>query len=90
MDGTKKKVGFAAMNYEKRIEIARKGGQSVPIEKRSFFNNHDLAVSAGRKGGKNVPANKRSFSRNSDLAAVAGRKGGLSSNNKREGQMKSV
>lgn len=44
--------GFAAMNPERRREIARKGGASVPGEKRSFSKNRDLAASAGRKGGE--------------------------------------
>lgn len=44
--------GFAAMNPERRREIARKGGASVPGEKRSFTKNRDLAVQAGRKGGE--------------------------------------
>ncbi len=43
--------GFASMDREKRLEIARKGGRSVPHEKRSFSQNHQLAVEAGRKGG---------------------------------------
>ena len=44
--------GFAAMDPERRREIARKGGGSVPKEKRSFSRNHTLAASAGRKGGE--------------------------------------
>ena len=40
------------MTREKRLEIARKGGASVPSEKRSFARNRDLAVTAGRKGGE--------------------------------------
>jgi len=44
--------GFAAMDPAKRLEIARKGGASVPSEKRSFAKNRDLAASAGRKGGE--------------------------------------
>jgi len=43
--------GFASMDPEKQREIARKGGQSVPNEKRSFSQNHQLASEAGRKGG---------------------------------------
>jgi len=49
----KAKRGFAAMSPEKRREIARKGGASVPNEKRSFSQSHDLAAKAGRKGGEN-------------------------------------
>lgn len=44
--------GFASMDAEKRREIARKGGRSVPNEKRSFSQNHKLAADAGRKGGQ--------------------------------------
>lgn len=43
--------GFAAMDPEKRREIARKGGASTPPEKRSFSKSRDLASSAGKKGG---------------------------------------
>ncbi len=44
--------GFAAMDPERRREIARKGGASVPSEKRSFAKDRDLAAQAGRKGGE--------------------------------------
>jgi general stress protein YciG len=52
-DGSRKpaKRGFAAMDPERRREIARHGGASVPSEKRSFAQNRDLAANAGRKGG---------------------------------------
>jgi general stress protein YciG len=43
--------GFAAMDPERRREIARRGGASVPSEKRSFAQNRNLAADAGRKGG---------------------------------------
>jgi general stress protein YciG len=39
------------MDREKQREIARKGGRSVPNDKRSFSQNHQLASEAGRKGG---------------------------------------
>jgi hypothetical protein len=48
---TKKPKGFAAMSPERRREIARKGGASVPSEKRSFARDRELAASAGRLGG---------------------------------------
>lgn len=48
----KARRGFAAMDPDKRREIARKGGASVPDEKRSFSQNRDLAAAAGRKGGE--------------------------------------
>lgn len=68
--------GFASMDPERQREIARKGGQSVPPEKRSFSQNRALAASAGSIGGKAVPAEKRSFSARRDLAVEAGTKGG--------------
>lgn len=43
--------GFACMTPERRQEIARKGGASVPSHLRSFSQNNELASSAGRKGG---------------------------------------
>ncbi|WP_309627804.1 general stress protein [Brevundimonas sp.] len=45
------KRGFACMTPERRLEIARKGGASVPGEKRAFATNAELAREAGRKGG---------------------------------------
>lgn len=73
------KRGFAAMNPERRKEIARKGGASVPSEKRSFSVNKELAQRAGIKGGISVPNEKRSFSINRELAKSAGIKGGKAS-----------
>lgn len=49
---TKSRRGFAAMAPDVRREIARKGGASVPGEKRSFAKDRDLAATAGRKGGE--------------------------------------
>jgi uncharacterized protein len=71
--------GFASMDREKQQGIARKGGQSVPDEKRSFSQNRGLAAEAGRKGGQSVNPAKRSFSQNRSLASEAGRKGGHAS-----------
>lgn len=51
MDQPKARRGFAAMDPDKRREIARKGGASVPADKRSFSTNKALAETAGRKGG---------------------------------------
>jgi general stress protein YciG len=48
----KSRRGFAAMSPEKRREISRLGGASVPGDKRSFAQDRDLAASAGRKGGE--------------------------------------
>ncbi len=44
--------GFASMDDNKQREIARKGGESVPDEKRSFSKDRELAAEAGRKGGE--------------------------------------
>jgi general stress protein YciG len=52
--------GFASMDAEKQREIARKGGRSVPDEKRSFSQNRQLASEAGRKGGHSSHGNRRS------------------------------
>jgi general stress protein YciG len=71
--------GFASMDPERQKQIARKGGQSVPDEKRSFSQNPELAAKAGRKGGQSVDPDKRSFSRDHALASAAGRKGGHAS-----------
>jgi general stress protein YciG len=48
---TGKPRGFSVMTPERRAEIARLGGSSVPAAKRSFSQNRALAKSAGRKGG---------------------------------------
>ncbi|HKT53993.1 MAG TPA: general stress protein [Caulobacteraceae bacterium] len=61
--------GFAAMDKERQREIARKGGASVPDEKRSFSQDRDLAASAGRKGGEASHGGGRR--RNSDVQAGA-------------------
>jgi uncharacterized protein len=57
--------GFAAMTPERRKEIARKGGASVPSEKRSFAKDRDLAATAGRKGGES--SRGAAHARNRDL-----------------------
>lgn len=75
----KSRRGFALMDPEKQRAIARKGGQSVPDEKRSFSRNPDLAARAGRKGGQSVDPRNRTFSRDPALASAAGRKGGHAS-----------
>ena len=40
------------MDPARQREIARKGGASVPREKRSFSQDRGLAAQAGRKGGE--------------------------------------
>jgi uncharacterized protein len=76
---TKSKRGFASMDPEKQRAIARKGGQSVPAERRSFSQNAALAAAAGRKGGQSVDPAKRAFSKDPTLASKAGVKGGHAS-----------
>lgn len=49
----KKPRGLAAVSPERRAEISRMGGLSVPAEKRMFAKDRDLAASAGRIGGSN-------------------------------------
>jgi general stress protein YciG len=80
----KSKRGFASMDPEKQRAIARKGGQSVPDEKRSFSQSPDLAARAGQKGGQSVNPAKRSFSKNPELASAAGKKGGHASHGKKD------
>lgn len=59
-DAPKKPRGFAAMSPERRREIARKGGSSVPPSKRSFSQNRELAATAGAEGGRaSRPKGKR-------------------------------
>lgn len=48
----KARRGFACMTPERRAEIARKGGASVPAHKRAYAKDRALAASAGRKGGE--------------------------------------
>ena len=55
--------GFASMDQAKQREIARKGGQSVAPEDRTFSKNPELAAEAGRKGGQNVDSAARSSPR---------------------------
>ncbi|WP_442755222.1 general stress protein [Methylocystis sp. JAN1] len=80
----KSKRGFASMSAEKRREIARKGGKSVPAEKRSFSQDSALAAKAGKKGGQSVKPANRSFSRDHALASEAGQKGGTATHKKRQ------
>jgi uncharacterized protein len=72
------KRGFAAMDEDKKREIASKGGQSVPDEKRSFSQDPELASEAGKKGGEESGGN---FKNDPERAAEAGKKGGESRGN---------
>ena len=47
------KRGFGSMDDDMQRDIAAKGGESVPAEKRSFSQDNELASEAGRKGGEN-------------------------------------
>ena len=63
---TKKSTrGFASMDASRQREIASKGGQSVPQEKRSFSQDRELAAQAGRKGGQNSRGGRQSENRDS-------------------------
>jgi general stress protein YciG len=53
------KRGFAAMDDDKQREIAKKGGESVPDDKRSFSQDPKLASEAGRKGGESSGGGNR-------------------------------
>lgn len=44
-------MSFQTMIPERLREIARKGGQSLQPQQRSFSQNRELARIAGRKGG---------------------------------------
>ena len=51
-DIPKQNRGFRVMDPDRQREIARKGGASVPDEKRSFSQDRQMAAEAGRKGGQ--------------------------------------
>ena len=55
--------GFASMDPEKQRQIARKGGTSVPKEKRSFSRNRSLAAEAGRRRHLQMPTRPRTTQR---------------------------
>ena len=65
--------GFASMDEEEQREIARKGGESVSDEDRSFSQNRELASEAGRKGGQQSGGNP---SGNQQQRAEESREGG--------------
>lgn len=58
MDKPKSKRGFASMDPERRREVARKGGQSVPASKRTW-SDPLVASAAGRKGGVATKASRQ-------------------------------
>ena len=62
------------MDPERQREIARKGGASVPSEKRSFSQDRTLAAQAGRKGGE-ASHGSRARAPNEDQAETPPRPG---------------
>jgi general stress protein YciG len=50
---TKAIRGFALLTPERRAEISRKGGMSVPAEKRTYSIDKSKASESGIKGGQN-------------------------------------
>ncbi|HWE21513.1 MAG TPA: KGG domain-containing protein [Hyphomicrobiaceae bacterium] len=56
----KGRQGFASMSPELRREISRKGGQSIPAQKRAFSQRKELGRSARRKGGVAIGRNRHS------------------------------
>jgi len=78
--GDTSKRGFASMDQARQREIARKGGESVPAEKRSFSQNHQLAAEAGRKGGLSSQGG-RNRNANRDMASDTRPSGNISGTN---------
>ncbi len=68
--------GFAALTPERRAEISKMGGASVPKHKRKFSTDKDFARKQGVLGGQSVKKENRSFSKNRALAVSAGAVGG--------------
>lgn len=64
--------GFAGMSDDKQRDIASKGGQSVPAEKRSFSQDHELASEAGRRGGEHSHGGRQQQSASSSERKQAG------------------
>lgn len=58
--------GFAGMDDHKQRDIASKGGQSVPAEKRSFSQDPALASEAGKRGGEQSHGGRQQSASNSD------------------------
>ncbi|CAN7621056.1 stress-induced protein [Bosea sp. LjRoot237] len=72
--------GFASMDEGKQRDIASQGGQSVPAEKRSFSQDHELASEAGRKGGESSGGGNRQQSASADERGQQGGERGGSGN----------
>ncbi|MGO4405679.1 general stress protein [Bosea sp. RAF48] len=77
MTNNSDKRGFGSMDDDKQRGIGSKGGQSVPAEKRSFSQDHDLASEAGRKGGENSHGgNNQQQASGGDRGQQGGERGG--------------
>ncbi|MBC9207231.1 stress-induced protein [Roseomonas aerophila] len=89
---TQSNRGFGSMDDKKQKDIASQGGQSVPAEKRSFSQDHELAAEAGRKGGQashgggsqggqssGGQSSGGNFAQDREKASQAGQKGGQNS-----------
>ena len=78
------KQGFASMDPDKQREIASKGGQSVPEEKRSFSQDPELAAQAGHEGGQQSHSgNKPRSSKGSDSDTSSGGGGNFAEDRER-------
>lgn len=78
--------GFASMDEDKQREIASKGGQSVPDEKRTFSQDRELAAEAGRKGGESSGGGNRGGGNDGNGNSNGGNSSGSSGDNQRGGQ----
>jgi general stress protein YciG len=76
MSEEKSRRGFAAMDPEKRREIARKGGKAAHAKGVGHTFSHERAVAAGRKGGRAAHAKGAAHQLSGDEARQAARKGG--------------
>jgi general stress protein YciG len=70
--------GFAGMDRDKQLEIARRGGRAAHQKGTAHEFTRDEARAAGRKGGVSVSQDRDHMSR-------IGRAGGLSSRSSRRG-----
>jgi general stress protein YciG len=75
----KKKRGFAAMDEQKKREIARKGGIAAHQKGTAHEFTAEEAREAGRKGGTTAHRKGRAHEFTPEEARAAGRKGGLAS-----------
>lgn len=73
---TKDNRGFASMDENKQRDIASKGGQSVPDEKRSFSQDRELASEAGRRGGESSGGGQQQASDSGRGQQGGGERGG--------------